>query len=136
MLAAFADLDADGRLGDECWRDYSAKLTRWSAARPAVEAVLADWDRHRATVEELRIDSRTLGAGLVAAGAPGRFAELDPSIDDATARWAVGHCHLMRNRFTVVDLLDLLGRWTEEDRDAVLAAAEDAVAAAGKEAAR
>ena len=71
--------------------------------------------------------------GLVAAGAPGRFAGLDPSIDDATARWAVGHCHLMRNRFTVVDLLDLLdllGRWTEDDRDAVLAAAEDAVAVA------
>ena len=136
VLAAFADLDADGRLGDECWRDYSAKLTRWSTARPAVEAVLADWDRHRATVEELRIDSRTLGAGLVAAGAPARFAELEPSIDDATARWAVGHCHLMRNRFTVVDLLDLLGRWTEEDRDAVLAAAEHGVAVAEKAAAR
>jgi len=128
VLAVFADLDATGRLGEECWRDYSTKLTRWTAARPAVEAFLADWDRHRATVEELRIDAHTLGAGLVAAGAPARFGELDPAIDDATARWAVGHCHLMRNRFVVVDLLDLLGRWTEADRDAVLAAAEAAVA--------
>jgi hypothetical protein len=32
----------------------------------------------------------------------------------------------MRNRFTVIDLLDLLGRWTEEDRAAVLAAADTA----------
>jgi hypothetical protein len=33
----------------------------------------------------------------------------------------------MRNRFTVVDLLDLLGRWTPEDRDAVMGAAVAAV---------
>ena len=57
-----------------------------------------------------------------------RFADLDPVVDDATARWAVAHCHLMRNRFTAVDLLDLLGRWTEKDHDAVLAAADNAVA--------
>jgi glycerol-1-phosphate dehydrogenase [NAD(P)+] len=127
VLAAFADLDADGRLGEECWRDYSTKLTRWTAARSTVEEFLRDWDRHRATVEEFRVDAATLGAGLVAAGAPARFAELDPHIDDATATWAVGHCHLMRNRFTVVDLLDLLGRWTTQDRDAVMAAAGAAV---------
>jgi glycerol-1-phosphate dehydrogenase [NAD(P)+] len=132
VLAVFADVDPDGRLGAECWRDYSAKLARWSAARPTVEAFLADWDRHRTTIEELRIDAHTLGAGLVAAAAPARFAALDPFIDDATARWAVAHCHLMRNRFTVVDLLDLLGRWTEQDRDTVLATAEDAVAAADR----
>jgi hypothetical protein len=36
----------------------------------------------------------------------------------------------------LLDLLDLLGRWTEDDRDAVLAAAEDAVAVAEKAAAR
>ena len=132
VLAVFADEDPDGRLGAECWRDYSAKLARWSAARPTVEAFLADWKHHRATIEELRIDAHTLGAGLVAAAAPARFAALDPFIDDATARWAVAHCHLMRNRFTVVDLLDLLGRWTEQDRDTVLATAEDAVAAADR----
>jgi glycerol-1-phosphate dehydrogenase [NAD(P)+] len=130
VLATFADLDPTGRLGAECWRDYSTKLTRWTAARRRVEAFLADWDRHRATIEELRIDAHTLGSGLVASRTPARFAELDPAIDDATARWAVGHCHLMRNRFTVVDLLDLLGRWTEADREAVLGAADAAVAAA------
>jgi glycerol-1-phosphate dehydrogenase [NAD(P)+] len=123
VLAAFAELDPTGARGAECWSDYRAKLTRWAAARPAVEAALAEWDRHRAVVDDLLVDSRTLGAGLVAAGAVARFADLDPAVDDATARWAVAHCHLMRNRFTVVDLLDLLGRWTGDDHTAVLAAA-------------
>ena len=41
--------------------------------------------------------------------------------------WAVANCHLMRDRFTVVDLLDLLGNWTEQDRATVTAAAASAV---------
>jgi glycerol-1-phosphate dehydrogenase [NAD(P)+] len=127
VLGMFADVDPGGRLGAECWRDYSTKLTRWTAARPKVEAFLADWDRHRATVEELRIDAATLGAGLVAAHAPATFADLDPYIDEATARWAVGNCHRMRNRFNVIDLLDLLGRWTDADQAAVFDAATGVV---------
>jgi glycerol-1-phosphate dehydrogenase [NAD(P)+] len=123
VLAAFADLDPSGARGEECWSDYEAKLTAWVAARPTVEAALRDWDRHRAAVEEVLVDPATLVAGLEAAGAAARFADLDPAVDDDTARWAVGHCHLMRNRFTVIDLLDLLGRWTDDDRTAVLAAA-------------
>jgi glycerol-1-phosphate dehydrogenase [NAD(P)+] len=127
VLTAFADLDPAGRLGEECWRDYSVKLTRWSAARATVEEVFTDWDRHRVTVEEMLVDSATLGAGLVAARAVARFGDLDPAVDDATVRWALAHCHLMRNRFTVVDLLDLLGRWTADDVDAVVATASAAV---------
>lgn len=127
VLAAFADLDPTGARGAECWSDYAAKLTRWAAARPAVEAVFRDWDRHRAVVEQVLLPPATLVAGLETAGAAARFADLDPAVDEATARWAVGHCHLMRNRFTVVDLLDLLGRWTDDDRTAVLAAADNAL---------
>ena len=123
VLAAFADLDPTGRLGEECWRGYSAKLARWTAARPTVEAALADWGRHREAFEDLLVDPHTLGAGLVAAGAPARFADLDPAIDGPLLQWAVAHCHFMRDRFTVVDLLDLLGHWTADDRDAVRAAA-------------
>ena len=130
VLAAFADLDPSGTLGEECWRDYQAKLTRWVGARATVEAAFADWDRHRAVLDEALVGSRTLGGGLTAAGAAARFADLDPAVDDELARWAVAHCHLMRNRFTVVDLLDLLGRWTEQDHDAVFAAAESAVGSA------
>ena len=126
VLAAFADVDPSGALGQECWSDYETKLTRWAAARPAVETALRDWDRHRTVVEEVLVGPGTLAAGLAAAGAAARFADLDPAVDGTTARWALAHCHLMRNRFTVVDLLDLLGRWTEDDRAAVLAAATKA----------
>ena len=78
VLAAFADLDPSGRVGEECWRDYSAKLTRWSAGRDTVLAAFAEWDRHRAAVDELLVDSATLATGLVAAGAAARFTDLDP----------------------------------------------------------
>ena len=131
VLAAFAELDPSGKVGTECWRDYRAKLERWNAARPAALAALAGWDGHRAALDELLVDSRTLGAGLRAAGAAATFAELDPAVDEPTARWAVANCHLMRDRFTVVDLLDLLGRWTEADQDAVFAAAATAVRDSG-----
>jgi len=127
VLAAFADLDPSGKVGEECWRDYSAKLTRWSAGRATVHAAFAEWERHRAAVDELLVGSGALAAGLVAAGAAARFGDLEPAVDQATARWAVAHCHLMRNRFTVVDLLDLLGRWTPADQDAVTAAATTAI---------
>ena len=129
VLASFADLDPSGRLGAECWRDFEAKLRRWNDARSTVTATLTDWATHRAALDELLVDSRTLGAGLRAAGAAATFAELDPAVDDATARWAVANCHLMRNRFTVVDLLDLLGWWTADDQAAVFAAAGQAVGA-------
>lgn len=127
VLAAFADLDPTGARGEECWSDYEAKLTRWAAARPTALAALRDWDRHRAVIEDVLVDPATLAAGLAAAGAATRFADLDPAVDDETARWAVGHCHLMRDRFTVVDLLDLIGRWTDDDQAAVLAAADNAL---------
>ena len=37
-----------------------------------------------------------------------------PSIPPKLARWAVKNCFLMRNRFNLVDLLDMMGLWTEE----------------------
>ena len=88
VLAAFAELDPSGARGEECWRDYEAEADPVGRARPDRRAALADWDRHRAVVEVL-VDPRTLGAGLVAAGAAARFADLDPAVDDETARWAV-----------------------------------------------
>ena len=130
MLDAFADLDPSGKLGAEIWRGYSDKLTRWGANRARIETAFTEGDRHRAAVEELLVDPRTLGAGLVAAGAPARFTDLDPVIDESTVTWAVANCHLMRDRFVVLDLLALLGRWTDDDQAAVRAAASAAVGAA------
>ena len=39
---------------------------------------------------------------------------------DATARWALANCHLMRDRFTVADLAFLMGIWEPADVDSLL----------------
>lgn len=127
VFAAFGDLDDDGRLAGECWRDYRTKMTAWAGARDRVAAALADWDNHRATLSGLKLSSEVLGRSLTLSGAPARFADLDPAVDADLARWAVRNCHLMRNRFTVVDLLDALGWWTPADVAEVMARAERAV---------
>jgi glycerol-1-phosphate dehydrogenase [NAD(P)+] len=63
-------------------------------------------------------------AALSEAGAEVRFSRLDPPIDAERARWAVESCHLMRDRFTVLDLAFLTGNWTGNDVDAVLERAD------------
>ena len=44
-------------------------------------------------------------------------------VRDATARWAVAHGHLMRDRFTVADLAFFMGLWEPADVDALLVGA-------------
>lgn len=124
---AFAQLDSSGRLAEECWKDYSRKLQKVVEVRPRIEAALAGWQDHLIDLRQLVRSSRHIAAGLDAAGAAATFDELDPKVSPELARWAVTHCALMRNRFTVVDLLMILGWWTDTDVDEVLARADDAV---------
>jgi len=67
-----------------------------------------------------------VAAALRVAGAAASPAELQGWLDDDIWQWAVAGCHRMRNRFTVVDLLDLLGWWEAADVDAVLRRAKKA----------
>ena len=62
-----------------------------------------------------------LRPALQASGAPSIFADLNPSITPELARWAVANCFVMRNRFNLVDLLDLMGLWTDELVEEVMA---------------
>ncbi|MEZ5824783.1 MAG: hypothetical protein R3C97_08605, partial [Geminicoccaceae bacterium] len=55
-----------------------------------------------------------LKSSLAAASAPTNFREAGTPFSPDIVRWAVANCHLMRNRFTLVDLLDLLGLWNDE----------------------
>lgn len=124
---AFAALDPSGRLAEECWRDYSRKVQATREGRAAVEQALAGWASHAPELRALVRSSREIAVGLVAAGSAVSFDELDPQISPALARWAIGNCALMRNRFTVVDLLDLLGWWGDADIAEVLARTAAAV---------
>lgn len=111
---AFATVDPGGAMGQECWRDYARKPARW-AAMPDVPSGWAAFD---AEVGPLLAPAERLAGALAAAGAPLRLSEL--GIDAPTAHWALLHCHLMRDRFTVADLAFLLGVWEADDVESLL----------------
>jgi glycerol-1-phosphate dehydrogenase [NAD(P)+] len=126
--AAVAHLDPSGRMAAECATDYLAKL-RLLATRPDPLAMLRGrWEEHDLVLGGLLAGPEQIAAGLRAAGLPATFAELPEPVDAATARWAVANCALQRRRFGVADLAALIGAWTDDDIDAVLARA----AAAGQ----
>ncbi len=130
VFATFGPLDVTGGIAQECWRDYSSKLESLSRNRSQVEELVREWADRRGPLMGLVRSSHALAAGLRAAGAAATFVELDPSVDEDLARWAVAGCGLMRNRVNVVDLLTLLGWWSDEDVTEVFARAAAAVAAA------
>lgn len=104
--AAFAPLDPSGRMAAECWRDYSKKLALWAAAEARFDAVRSRWDDEVGRrLRELVRPAATIREILRRAEHPLRFADLDPSIPDAQARFALGHAHLIRERFVIGDLL-------------------------------
>lgn len=110
---AFADLDPTGAVGDECWSDYGKKLERWREHRRDFAAFLDKWPRYRAELGEMVASPERLCKALAQAGAPVRFGELNPPASPETVRWALRNCHLMRNRFTLADLLFFLGWWDD-----------------------
>jgi glycerol-1-phosphate dehydrogenase [NAD(P)+] len=126
---AFGELDPTGRIAAECWSDYSRKLQACLAKLDVIKGVLRSWPDHEPELRELVRPPHLIGTGLRAANVPATFDELKPRIDFELARWAVENCALMRNRFTVVDLLTLLGWWTPADVTEVLERAAVAVTA-------
>jgi glycerol-1-phosphate dehydrogenase [NAD(P)+] len=111
---AFAETDPSGEVGEECWSDYSKKLERWSECRSQLESFLAGWPRYREELKAMVVPPERLGNALRDAGAPARFGELDPPIPEDIAFWALRNCHLMRNRFTLADLLFFFDWWDDE----------------------
>jgi len=122
----FGVFDPSGETAAECWRLYQRKLGAWAAGRAARERLVAGWSGHVARLTEGLRPPKAIVATLRAAGAPARFRDL--GVDAETARWAVGGAHLLRDRFGVLDLADLAGRWGPADVDRVL---ERAAAAGG-----
>ncbi len=108
LVAALTRLDPETI--DECWSDYKVKPALWRATPPDPAAL--------ASLPEQA--SLWLGAPaemtavLAAAGAPTRFSELDPPVDANTARWAVANAHLLRSRFTILDLVVFTGGNSEQ----------------------
>jgi glycerol-1-phosphate dehydrogenase [NAD(P)+] len=121
VRAAFGSLDTSGAMGEECWRLYRVKLARWNANHD--EITTTNWADLDAAISPLLAEPADLVDALAKSGAPTRFRDLDPPIDPATVRWALANCHLMRDRFTIVDLAFFLGAWDADVPGEILAEA-------------
>jgi glycerol-1-phosphate dehydrogenase [NAD(P)+] len=119
--AAFTHLDRTGAMARECWSAYERKLSWINDHIEQVQAVCDGWVEHDEAVGALLATPRTLTETLESAGASASLCELDPGPARGTARWAVQNCHLIRDRFTIVDLAELTGFWTDQDVDQALA---------------
>jgi glycerol-1-phosphate dehydrogenase [NAD(P)+] len=114
VRAAFLGVDPSGEMAEECWRDYERKLARWARAGERLELAAEQWPSHARALRHLLATPEAVAAALRSAGAPASFGELDPSVDDEAARWAVASCHLMRDRFSIADMAFFLGLFDEE----------------------
>jgi glycerol-1-phosphate dehydrogenase [NAD(P)+] len=119
--AAFTHLDRTGAMARECWSAYERKLLWVNDHIDEVQAICDSWAEHDEAVGALLTAPQTLIATLESAGASASLCDLDPGPARGTARWALQNCHLMRDRFTIVDLAELTGFWTDQDVDAALA---------------
>jgi glycerol-1-phosphate dehydrogenase [NAD(P)+] len=109
----FVPLDPEGVRRAELWRDASNKLAIWNQKKESWREFCAAW-RAGAIQSELSKIVRTpqvVRDALVAARAPTTFEELDPPIDDDLALAAIRHAHLIRQRFTLGDLLSVCDLW-------------------------
>jgi glycerol-1-phosphate dehydrogenase [NAD(P)+] len=113
VFDAFNKIDPSGRVAEECWKDYRLKLKSWKECRPQIESFLSNWEHYHAELGQMAAAPERLSRALREAGAPVKFSQLEPAIPPETARWALNNCHLMRNRFTLSDLLFYLGWWNE-----------------------
>jgi glycerol-1-phosphate dehydrogenase [NAD(P)+] len=120
---AFGRLDPTGEIAAECWREYRSKLSQWRSTVSLRAALSKRWPGLAGELRRLLGESGPIVAALQSAGAPVRFSELDPGIDRELAHWALGNAHLMRDRFTVLDLAAFVGVWRPSDVDDVLDAA-------------
>jgi len=115
VRAVFDLMDPSGRSGDECWSDYSAKLSRMQSVGFAekVQSLVAAWPSHRQFLtEECLMDPREIAVALTEAGALAQADDLDAGDREPTV-WALTNNHLMRNRFNVCDLAFAAGLWNE-----------------------
>lgn len=118
---AFGELGA--KTVEECWAGYSAKRTWLLTHQSDVEALVTDWDAFTRTVAlptPEQFDEVSHASGL-----PTRADDLGPGYDDRLLFWALRNSHLLRERFSIVDLADLLGVWSDEAAQAIIADAEN-----------
>jgi glycerol-1-phosphate dehydrogenase [NAD(P)+] len=125
VLVAFADLDDSGATARECWRLYERKASWIRDHLSDLQRLVDDWSIHARAIDQLLKPVDVVVTSLRDAQAPVRFDQLDPPPTDAEVVWALSNCHLLRDRFGVIDVADLIGAWTSDDVSAVLGELEE-----------
>lgn len=113
VRAAFDTLDSTGKVANECWADYKIKLDLWHQHRAEFEAFLKDWPRHRQALLDLTRPPELALQILRETESPLTFADLQPPVTTAQAKFAFLSAPLIRRRLTLGDLFIFLN-W---DRD-------------------
>ena len=114
VRAAFDWLDENHNAANECWADYSKKLSGWHAHKTEFRSFLESFEDFKATIAPWVKKPEYIADCMHKANAPTRYSVLNFPVPADTVRWAMTNCHLMRNRFSVIDLLNYTGFWTED----------------------
>ena len=118
---AFAELGA--KTVEECWSGYSAKRTWLLDHQTSVEAMVTAWDAFTKTLAlptPEQFDEVSHASGL-----PTRAQDLGPGYDKGLLFWALRNSHLLRERISIVDLADVLGVWSDDTAQSIIADAEN-----------
>lgn len=124
VLQAFDWLDEDHSAANECWSDYQKKLARWHEVQPQFEAFLKSFDAFKSQVADWVQPPAYIAECMHKANAPCRYSKLNYPVDAKTVRWAITNCHMMRNRFSIIDLLHFTGIWSDDFVEGILKKAE------------
>lgn len=130
VLSSWSVVDESGRVGQECLTAVRRKAASWDQHRSsgALRRVWSDWARFETALRSLVRTPEEVVAVLRRWGAPTRFRDLTPPVDEDRVRWVLRTLPLMRDRFTLTDVLYFTGRWDDAVIDRVL---ERAAAAGG-----
>lgn len=130
VLSSWSVVDESGQVGQECLAAVHRKAATWEEQRSsgALRRVWSDWARHESALRSLVRTPEEIAAVLHRWGAPTRFRDLTPTVDEDRVRWVLRTLPLMRDRFTLTDVLYFTGRWDDAIIDRVL---ERAAAAGG-----
>ena len=112
IRATFDEIDPSGAASSECWQSYRKKLEKWHMARPRFEAFLRNWSQERAALAELLTAPEAIVQGLARAHHPLRYEEI--GISEQQVRWAFKNGHLMRDRFSIADVLSYTGQLDDQ----------------------
>ena len=120
VFQTFDKLDNNHKLSQECWNDYEKKIDYWNSHLNEIQILLSNWQEHESELKNLIKSPEKIEQGLINAGSPSISEELLPQVNRELSRWALEHCHFMRNRFVGIDLLQFLGLWNSTTIEKIL----------------